>query len=357
MRLKFLRALSSVLTAFLCMGTAVVGAYAAPQAYTYSQAGYYQGAYIFELGWNLSESGFQAYTEKAALTLSDESTITVSFDDACKDALKNQAVLSDLKKLLLRLKSQDSKLPPLEKPLVVSIEAVGGKDLAALAAQYYANGELSKFSAIFSALDAETQRTYCNEMIAQKKTAFLSTSASNMDAAMIAYCAEKTYQEESIALFRCVSPYLTGVQKQAWIAKASKDGKNTFFSVLNADIEQYRMDSSGQVEIPVSLGFVGSGSEICLGAIPDLRNAKSIHYDVHGESGGSLFVGISPENGTDRKHAWIGSVESAARSIVWDSGKSIGFSKDYSGDYYVYIRSSYGACENITGSIVIEYQQ
>lgn len=127
------------------------------------------------------------------------------------------------------------------------------------------------------------------------------------------------------------------------------------FAETPAANRTYEVDSSGKIEIPVSFSSIRSGSEICLGAIPDLRNAKSIHYDVMGESGGSLFVGISPDSGTGVKHSWIGSVESATRNIVWDSGDSIAYSKEYNGDYYIYIRSKYGDCFNITGSIVIEY--
>lgn len=81
---------------------------------------------------------------------------------------------------------------------------------------------------------------------------------------------------------------------------------------------------------------------------------QSIRYDVHSESGGSLFVGISPQSSKGTKHFWVGSVESAARKIVRESGKSVGYSKEYTGDYYVYIQSKYGDCSNITGTIVIE---
>lgn len=68
---------------------------------------------------------------------------------------------------------------------------------------------------------------------------------------------------------------------------------------------------------------------------------QSIRYDVHSESGGSLFVGISPQSSKGTKH-------------FWESGKSVGYSKEYTGDYYVYIQSKYGDCSNITGTIVIE---
>lgn len=119
----------------------------------------------------------------------------------------------------------------------------------------------------------------------------------------------------------------------------------------------YEIDSSGKIKIPVNISSLSSDLEICIGEIPDIQNAKLIRYDIQGESGGSLFVGISPENNIGTKHFWVGSVESATRNIVWDSGKSVCYSKKYTGNYYVYIQSKYADCSNIKGSIVIEYNQ
>lgn len=119
----------------------------------------------------------------------------------------------------------------------------------------------------------------------------------------------------------------------------------------------YEPDSSGKIEIPVAVRSLASGAEICLGAIPDISNAKAIHYDLHSESGGSLFAGISPESSKGEKHFWVGSVESSTGNIVWDSSGAVGYSEEYAGDYYIYIRSRYGDCSNITGFIVVEYNQ
>lgn len=127
------------------------------------------------------------------------------------------------------------------------------------------------------------------------------------------------------------------------------------FAETSAANLSYEIDSSGKIEIPINISSLDS--EICLGTIPDIRNAKSIRYDIQGESGGSLFVGISPENSKGMKHSWIGSMESATRNIVWESGKSVGYSKEYTGEYYVYIQNKYGDCSNVTGTIVIEYNK
>lgn len=64
----------------------------------------------------------------------------------------------------------------------------------------------------------------------------------------------------------------------------------------------------------------------------------SILYDIHGGSGGSPFVGISPENNIGKKYIRVGCMENAARDLVWESGKSDGYSIEYTGDYYIDIQ-------------------
>ncbi|MBU9735287.1 hypothetical protein [Diplocloster agilis] len=82
----------------------------------------------------------------------------------------------------------------------------------------------------------------------------------------------------------------------------------------------------------------------------------SILYDIHGGSGGSPFVGISPENNIGEKYIRVGCMENAARDLVWESGKLDGYSKEYTEDYYIDIQFIFIANTgfDITGSIVME---
>lgn len=210
------------------------------QPYTYSQTGYFQGAYIFELGWNLNEKGYNAYVDKANLTLSDGTVITVSFDKSCKENLQDKEMLADLKKLVETLKKQSvDSTNPLEKPLVVSVEYVGNRKLVELAKEYYENNELTRFSAIFSSLDIEIQKEYCNKMVEETKLAYFSSCAPKMNSDMIDYFAEKTYQKDQLTFFTNVVPYLTDKQKEVWIARASQDNKITFLSVLTEENDNF----------------------------------------------------------------------------------------------------------------------
>lgn len=249
---KFVVSITLLVTILFCAAATTVGAYAATSAtdnntpwsnmggtgqpYTYSQTGYFQGAYIFELGWNLNEKGYNAYVDKANLTLSDGAVITVSFDKSCKEDLQDKEMLADLKELVETLKKQsDDSTNPLEKPLVVSIKYMGNRKLVELAKEYYDNGELTRFSAIFSSLDIEIQKEYCNKMVDETKLAFFSSCAPKMNSDIIDYFAEKTYREDRLTFFTNIVPYLTDSQKQTWIARASRDNRNTFLAVLTRE--------------------------------------------------------------------------------------------------------------------------
>lgn len=203
------------------------------QAYSYSQAGYHQKDYIFELGWNLSPEAEAAYTNKVQLTLSDHSDITISFDPSCKDYGRDEKAMSALTSLLDQLKKeyQNSELP-LKTPIVTNVTYMGDHDIKKLAEEYYSKNESTFFSAIFSELDEETQKGYCDRMIGENKIAFFSTNLKSMDADLINFCAEAAYNQRNIAFFATMVPYLTDSSKQKWIGRASQEGKNNFLSVL-----------------------------------------------------------------------------------------------------------------------------
>lgn len=210
------------------------------QPYTYRQTGYFQGAYIFELGWNLNEKGYNAYVDKAELTLSDRTTIMVSFDESCRKNLQDKKMLSDLKKLVEKLKKEHSNsTPSLVRPLVVSIEYVGNSQPVELAKEYYTKNKLTRFSAIFSELDTEIQKEYCKKMIKDGKLAFLSSTAEHMEPDMLAFCLEQTYQKGELALFSSIVPYITDDMRQTWIARTSKDNKITYLSVLKEEEDDF----------------------------------------------------------------------------------------------------------------------
>ena len=204
----------------------------------YSQRGYYEGDYIFEAGWNLSEKAAQYYKDKAQYTMPDGSKVNVYFEPSCKHVMQEEKLSNDFKRLVERLYQQYKGTSlPLEQMLLTNIEQIGDSSLVKLAADYYEDGALTKFSAIFPSLDRAVQQKYCDRMIEDGKTAFLAANAANMNEEMIGYCAQETYKEGKIALFSTMVPYMTKAQIQQWTAEASKDDKINFLSVLTNHVK------------------------------------------------------------------------------------------------------------------------
>lgn len=266
-RSKIASAAAVALTAVMFIGAAASGAYAEPilpaitkpgttrgamnddyeewdtgyTGYSYTQAGYYQEPYVFDYGWNLNDDGFKSYGEKARVTLTDGTSIPISFDDSCKEAARDKKVLAALTQLTERLRKEYAgSTMPLQKPIVVSVEYVGGSELSKLAEDYYSDGKMTRFSAIFPALSEAVKWDFCGRMIEDGKLTFLSSCSRAMTAEMIADCAEKAYAKGALTLFSVLVPEMSDSQRDTWAARASRDGKNTFLSVVTNYIQKHK---------------------------------------------------------------------------------------------------------------------
>lgn len=272
---------AALLTAMaLCVGASAVGAYASPvpsstaiwhgtgqwngETYTYTQSGYYEAPYIFQIGWNVNGKRNDAYPDKAELVLADRNTITVSFDRSCKQYIADQNAMNALNSLSGKLKSRHADCDlPFEKPLVVSVEYVGGESLEKLAEEYYADGSLVSFVAIFPSLPGEVQKSFCDRMFTDGKVGFFSAVMRETNNALADVYVDRAYREEKLALYASIlgqtngalanvymekayrdqkltyfasaAPYLTDEAREAWIVRCSRDKRNTYLAVLTKE--------------------------------------------------------------------------------------------------------------------------
>lgn len=206
------------------------------EVYSYTQSGYYEEPYIFQLGWNLGDKGFPSYPHKAAVTLEDKTEITASFDDSCKSYATDKEVLASLGRLIdtLRADKSDPKIPLLEKPLVLNVTYVEKDKLEESAEIFYQEEQMLEFSAIFSKLSEKVQKKYGLRMLEDGRVAFWASVAGNMDfdKDMLSYFAEIAYEHDSISFFSVVGDMMTDKAKEKWIARCTADGRNTFRAVL-----------------------------------------------------------------------------------------------------------------------------
>lgn len=249
--------ITTLITVLVCAGSYVTGAYAAqsPSAgeeprhvweamarrgdtYTYSQTGYYQSPYIFTLGWNLNEKDQKAYPDKASITLSDRTRMNVFFVSNCRKYAGDEDTLASLTLLIETLKEEYAgSFIPLESPIVVGLEYVGDRDVAELAEEYYQDHRLTDFTAVFPALDSDTQLAYCDQMFQDKSIAYFSSCLLQMAPEIVSANAEKTYLADNSFFFSSIVPFLTEQEIDEYLARAEKDGKASFTYALQEEKE------------------------------------------------------------------------------------------------------------------------
>lgn len=144
------------------------------------------------------------------------------------------------------------------------------------------------------------------------------------------------------------------------IANAYFDNENSILPEITKSTTNpptYTANSLGMIEIPIAIDSLNSGSEICIGEIPDIRNASKIYYNTQSKSGGSLYIGMRTASKTDIGTRWFHYIGSGTGTVIWESKDLIRYNTEYTGNYSVYIQSKYGTCTNISGSIKIEYDK
>ncbi len=282
---KIVVVITFIFTVAVCICFFVTGAYAAPSAnnnekslvlnntpnadnnsgYTYVQRGYYSDSYIIEMGWNLSDTLSKEYANSKEITLEDNSTIKVYFDESAIDYLNDSNAISAIGKLIYSLKNKNTQnYPTIDIPLITNITYVNEKNLSILAEEYFENSNLTGFSAIFTVLDTELQKEYCQRIYDDNKIAFFSSIIPYMDKDLVILYADKSYQDQkvnffsvilgyiqsddlnqyaekyyeanNIAFFTDIVPYMTENEKQEWLIKAQADKKNNFSAVLSNNL-------------------------------------------------------------------------------------------------------------------------
>lgn len=216
---KRMRWCSVFLAAWFAAGAAAVGAYASPAlspavapvvkgdgdaAFRYTLEGYYEPPYLFEIGWNVNESAGNIYAG-TELSLNDESSMAVFSTDESAGIWEDGEAVNALSTLLTRLKSESAGTDfPLVRPLVVSVQNIGNDEPAALAGQYYQNGEIAGYAAVFSMLTKEEQSALLH----------------------------KAYEDGNISFFSVLAGRMSPEDLDYWTEKAAADKKRNFQAVL-----------------------------------------------------------------------------------------------------------------------------
>ena len=208
--------------------------------YNYTQSGYYQHPYLIWIGYNLPADAQSKYNG-TLLTLSDQNTMPVWFNEESKKFMSDENAISAVTALIERMKSQKADSSrPVEAPIITSIEYVGDTDLNTLAEKYYTEDELTHFSIIFPELDSRTQQEYLDHMFENDRISFFSCCIGELEDTNIQKDAVerytlKAYEEDKINFFAVLSGMLDESSLNNWLEKCKKDGKTNFSLLLEED--------------------------------------------------------------------------------------------------------------------------
>ena len=247
----------SILLAFsLALGAAAAGAYTGPAAgrkkaspvalgeeadakFYYTQQGYYQPPYLFEIGWNLQEQAAKGYTHHPFTVWDEEKqkniTLDAYFAPECArlidDAPAMQALSLQLSRLYLE--TRETAFPAV-RFLVASVSQVGDTDAGILAERCYENGELPQFGAVFAWLDGAAQEAWLERMYADGRIAFFAASLDQLktEEALVARLAETAYADGAISFFSVLAGHMDSQAQERWYTRAGQDGRVNFRAVL-----------------------------------------------------------------------------------------------------------------------------
>lgn len=248
--------LTALSTFLFTVGAVAMGAYASPgskaddafplsaakednaSAFRYTQEGYYQAPYLFEIGWNVRQDADKEYAGREIL-MPDGSSMTVLCTDGCKNILEDMDMFAALTALLTRMYEETAETEfPLIRPIVVSVQNVGDARTEELAEVYYQENSLLQFAAVFALLDEKTQARFLEKCYLDEDISSFSVGVGQLkaDSPLVDYFGKKAYEDDKIAFFSVLTGSMDTKTKEEWLARAARDDRAGFQSMLLGDM-------------------------------------------------------------------------------------------------------------------------
>ena len=190
----------------------------------YYQSAYYQAPYLFFVGYDLTEEAVKQYTGREIM-LEDGEQLHIFFADSEQKWMEDEAFLKILSAQFSEFRKKTGKrVSAIRRPVISNVEEVG-YDVEGLAAEYYADGDIGRFSVMISELPADRQKEYLEQAFEEEDVAVVSIAlgvlyeSDNLEEELIDSYIFRAYRNHDVAFFSIFSDYLSEEALQEWYTR------------------------------------------------------------------------------------------------------------------------------------------
>ncbi len=209
---------------------------------SYYQSAYYQAPYLFFVGYDLTEEAVKQYAGREIM-LEDGEQLHISFADSDREWMEDEAFLKILSAQFSEFRRKTGKrVSAIRRPVISNVEELG-YDAEALAAEYYVNGDIGRFSVMISELPADRQKEYLERAFWEKDAAVLSIVLDNLyesddlEEELIDSYISRAYRNHDVAFFSILSDYLSEEALQEWYVRLKEENSwNSSWVVILRDL-------------------------------------------------------------------------------------------------------------------------
>lgn len=201
---------------------------------SYYQSAYYQAPYLFFVGYDLTEEAVKQYAGREII-LEDGEQLHISFVDSDREWMEDEAFLKILSAQFSEFRRETGKrVSAIRRPVIGGVEELG-YDVEALAAEYYANGDIGRFSVMISELPADRQKEYLEWAFWEEDAAVMSIVLDNLyesgdlEEELIDSYISRAYGNHDVAFFSILSDYLSEEALQEWYVRLKEEKWPEFF--------------------------------------------------------------------------------------------------------------------------------
>lgn len=212
----------------------------------YYQSAYYEAPYLFFVGYDLTEEAVQQYAG-TKITLEDGEELHVSFADSARAWMEDERFLDVLSTQFSQFRRRTgSRVSGIRRPVISGVEAVG-YDVEGLAAAYYEEDDMGRFSVMISELSEDRQEEYLEKAYQEEDAAVLSIvlwrlEEDGLEEEWIDSWLTRAYEDENVGFFCIFSDCLSEKSRQEWYERMKREQESLYAGILRESMDDTEKD-------------------------------------------------------------------------------------------------------------------